>query len=383
MENQNPYRTMRSDDLAFAVVVLASYVMIFTSGALDLNQPGRLVLITALTLIYLSFGLLGERYISSNPAGLIKIIYFAVEIGLGGMILQLGRGAPWLLLLPVASQAVQMLPRAWGLLACLVIWVVQLLPPMLAGAWDQVFAGGAAYLAALVFVIVFTQLLTSEQTARKELAEANHKLREYAVKVEELATAQERNRLAREIHDGLGHYLTAINIQIKAAQSLLTQDPAQAGGALSNAQTLTQEALADVRRSISALRADPTTSKPLQETLAGLLAETRAAGVETQLEVEGAPRPLSPQVEFTLYRTAQEGLTNVRKHARAGRAGLLLAYRPGSVQLTVTDDGAGAQDTGGGFGITGLRERVALLNGSLHVETSPGQGFRLSVELPG
>ncbi len=375
-------RKLRSDDWAFGVVVLASYIMLFAYGVLDMRRPGFVVLMTALTLAYLAFGLMGERRIGESKNPLALVFFFGSELALGGLITYLGQGAPWLLLLPVASQAISMLPRAWAGLMYAVILLLVLLPALVERNWDQVVGGGFAYLAALVFVAVFTNLLLSEQRARQELSAANQKLREYAARVEELATAQERNRLAREIHDGLGHYLTAINIQIKAAQTVLEQSPEQASAALANAQTLAQEALADVRRSISSLRADPATSRPLAETLETLLAETRAAGIEVDLEVRGNPRPLPDKVEFTLFRTAQEGLTNVRKHSQASRASLTLDYHAESAALEVRDNGVGSSDLEGGFGLTGLRERVELLRGALRVDTSSGQGFCLRVELP-
>jgi signal transduction histidine kinase len=229
---------------------------------------------------------------------------------------------------------------------------------------------------------VFSQISVSEAQARAELAVVNQKLREYAANAEALAVAQERNRLAREIHDGLGHYLTAINMQLRAAQAVSEQDPAQAKAALGNAQTLAQEALADVRRSVSALRADPASSRPLPETLSRLLAETQASGLETSFSLAGAPRALPPQVEFTLYRVVQEGLTNVRKHARAGRVDLQLEYRPDCVRLSLQDDGAGAAALGEGFGLLGLQERVGLVGGVFRTQTAPGEGFNLQIEIP-
>lgn len=375
-------RKMRSDELAFGVVVLASYVMLFSSGALTTRRPGFLLLMTALMLVYLLFGVFGNRYFLSRKSAFTAFLFFGGELLLGGLINYLGSGSPWLLLLPVVSQAIMDLPRPIAALVCLLIMVLVLLPVMMVGQWNMVLSGGIAYLAAMVFVAVFTLLLISQQRAREELSAANQKLREYAARVEDLATAQERNRLAREIHDGLGHYLTAINIQIKAARAVLRDQPDQAAAALANAETLAGEALADVRRSVSALRADPSTSRPLAENLEGLLAETRAAGVEVGLEVRGQPRPLPEAVEFTLFRTAQEGLTNVRKHARASRSNLTLEYRTACVTLEVRDDGVGSEDLGGGYGLTGLRERVELLRGVLQITTSPGQGFCLHVELP-
>ena len=212
----------------------------------------------------------------------------------------------------------------------------------------------------------------------------NRQIRRYAAQAEELATIQESNRLAREIHDGLGHSLTVINMQIQGALAVLDQDRARAEQILARAQECARDALADVRHSVAALRAAPSERRPLPEALAGLTGESDAAGLPTALAVAGAPRPLPPQTELTLYRAAQEGLTNVRRHARATRADVTLDYRDAErVRLEVRDDGFGAASTDGGFGLLGLRERVLLLGGTLAIQTAPGQGLTLRVELPG
>jgi signal transduction histidine kinase len=206
------------------------------------------------------------------------------------------------------------------------------------------------------------------------------------VQVEELATAKERNRLAREIHDSLGHYLTVINVQIEAARAVIGNDPPRALDALRKAQSLAQEGLADVRRSVAALRASPTEDRPLPEALAALAAENRASGLLTELAVTGAPRPLPPQTELTLYRAMQEGLTNIRKHARAARVDITLDYGDNErVRLVVHDNGVGDSPDGrpGGYGLLGVRERTHLLGGEVRIRSAEGQGFTLEVELPG
>lgn len=233
-------------------------------------------------------------------------------------------------------------------------------------------------------MVLFTLATVREREGRAELDEVNRQLRQYAAQVEELATVKERNRLAREIHDGLGHYLTAINVQIEAARAVMDGDRPRALDALHKAQTLTQEGLAEVRRSVAALRASPTESRPLPEAVAVLVEECRAAGIATELVVNGEARPLPPQAELTLYRAAQEGLTNVRKHAHVSSASVRLDYRgDGSVRLTVQDDGVGSDEASGGFGLLGVRERVQLLGGKVDIRTAPGQGFTLEVEVPG
>ncbi len=324
-------------------------------------------------------------------AGWLLPGYFGMEIVLGAAILYLSHyvGAMWLILLPLAGYSVA-LPRPWMLAVCALIVLAFGVPMGLLFGWSEAVLSSIAFLAGIVFVVIFVRLALREQNARMEverlaaeLAEANRKLREYAAQAEELAIARERNRLAREIHDSLGHYLTVIHVQIEAARAVMENDRQRALEALSKAQSLVHEGLAEVRRSVAALRASPTESRSLPEAVAMLVEECRAAGILAELAVHGEPRPLSPQAELTLYRAAQEGLTNVRKHAHASRAGVTLDYRePGAVRLVVQDNGVGNDKTDGGFGLLGLRERASLLGGEVRIVTAPGQGFTLEVRLP-
>lgn len=373
--------SQRSGDIAFLVVTIAAYMVVFANQVLSVRS-WQFAAVIALGIAYTLIGTIGSRALENDPSPRTLILYFSAQIILGTTIILITRGAAWLLLLPTASQAIQYLSRRVAILVCALIWVVTMLPLGIMAGLQYLVGWGFALLAALVFVAAFTQLLVSEQAARRELAEAHRKLAEYAAQVETLATAQERNRLAREIHDGLGHYLTAINIQIKAASAVLQQNPESAQAALSAAQKLAEDALADVRRSISALRADPATARPLAETLEDLVEETRASGLSAELAIHGSPRPLPPQVEFALYRVAQEGLTNVRKHADASLVKLALNYAPDCIQLGVEDDGRGAETIQSGFGLLGVRERVELLGGTIQIDTARGKGFRICAEIP-
>lgn len=375
-------RNRKNSELAFIIVVIASFIVALTSGPLVDNLDRSFFIALGLGIIYTLIGIFGSRQVESRRLGWLTALYLVVEISLGALIIYLTKGNAWLMLMPIVGSAVEYLRRPLAVLVCALVVLAMLGPFALRFGWGVALAWSTPFIAAVVFVAVFTTAMVSEANSRVELSRANQKLREYAAQAEELAVAQERNRLAREIHDGLGHYLTAINIQLKAAQAMSVQDPSAAQTALQNAQTLTGEALSDVRRSISALRADPSTNRPLAETLNLLLAETRAADLRANLEVTGTPRPLAQQVEFTLFRVAQESLTNVRKHANAGKVDLRLDYLERAVRLSVEDDGVGSGDVSGGFGLVGLHERVNLLNGSLRVETAPGSGFRLSVEIP-
>ncbi len=187
-------------------------------------------------------------------------------------------------------------------------------------------AACAGFVAAATFVVIFSRLALDERAARASVewlaAEnevANGRLREYAAQVEELATTKERNRIAREIHDSLGHCLTVVNVQIEATRALLANDDtARALGCLGRAQSLTQEGLAEVRRSVAVLRA------PLRGAVAALIDDCRASGLDATFTILGASRALSPRVEFSLYRAVQEALTNVQRHARASRVDVTL-----------------------------------------------------------
>ena len=139
------------------------------------------------------------------------------------------------------------------------------------------------------------------------------------------------------------------------------------------AQLLTKEALSEIRRSISALRATPLENRALDEAIMMLVEEHRAAGNAVDFRIVGSIRPCSPVVETALYRIAQEGLTNIRKHAQSDSANVVLSYeRPAHILLEVRDNGLGSDSAEDGFGLLGIRERVQLLGGTLTIETAKG-----------
>jgi signal transduction histidine kinase len=215
-----------------------------------------------------------------------------------------------------------------------------------------------------------------------ELEGANVKLAAYATQAEELAMTEERNRLAREIHDNLGHFLTIVNVQIEAARVVMDSNPDRALDALDKAQELTLKGLARVRESVATLRESPVSNRPLSEAIAALVEDAKSGGIVTEFVVSGEEFALDQKVALALYRAVQEGLTNVRKHARASRIDVLLDYQRSRVRLEVRDNGVGATETTGGFGLLGIQERMRLLGGSLNTLTSVGRGFRLVASVP-
>jgi signal transduction histidine kinase len=236
-----------------------------------------------------------------------------------------------------------------------------------------------AFIAFVSGVLAFDfmgQVIVREETAHQQLAL-------YAREIEELSMMRERNRIAREIHDNLGHYLTAINMQAQAAQAVLSISPAQTDNALAHIQNLAREGLQEVRKSIAAMRELPMERRSLYEAIESLVKESRIRGLAVDFQTQHEPILTPVEVEITLYRVIQEALTNIHKHAHATQASILLTYHKAtaSIHLSICDNGIGAEQIHGGFGLLGLRERVQLLGGSFQSRTTPQHGFCIEVEL--
>jgi two-component system NarL family sensor kinase len=200
----------------------------------------------------------------------------------------------------------------------------------------------------------------------------------------QVGAVEERNRLAREIHDTLAQGLTAVSLQLESADALLEADadPARIRKMVQQALALTRANLEEARRSVLDLRAAPLAGRSLVEALV-LLAEE--APLPVDLLVTGGNQPLPPRVETGLYRIAQEAINNACQHAQASQVTVKLVATPQLVTLTVEDDGRGfdLEDVSSSrFGLVGLNERVKLLNGRFHIESTPGQGTRVEAELP-
>ncbi len=198
-----------------------------------------------------------------------------------------------------------------------------------------------------------------------------------------LGAVEERNRLAREIHDTLVQGLTAVALQLESADALLEAGAERevARQKVKQALRLTRANLEEARRSVMDLRAAPLQGRTLEEALAALAKQTEAA---VNLQVTGS-RPLPPRVESGLYRIAQEALTNIGRHAQATQVTLALTMTPTQVTLTVEDNGRGFDPETvlkNKFGLIGMNERVRLLDGRFRLESSEGEGTRLEVIVP-
>jgi len=230
-----------------------------------------------------------------------------------------------------------------------------------------------------------------------ELAEANQRLEDMVAEntglqaqllaqAREAGVLEERQRMAREIHDTLAQGLTGIITQLEAAQRGGAE--AERERRIGNAKQLARDSLAEARRSVEAMRPKALEDARLPEALAGETARWSAtSGVNVEVTTTGEARPLHPEVEVTLLRVAQEALTNVAKHAGASHAGVTLSYMEDVVTLDVRDNGTGFQLNGtrpatGGFGLTAMRQRVSRLAGHLEIESEPGTGTAISASVP-
>ncbi|MPZ80361.1 MAG: sensor histidine kinase [Actinophytocola sp.] len=207
----------------------------------------------------------------------------------------------------------------------------------------------------------------------------------------ERRVAEERLRIARDLHDVLAHHIVVINSHAGVAAHLLDErgdDPTLAPitRSLHTVADASSGVLAELRTTLDVLRGNETDADrqpaPGLDGLAGLASVTGEVGVAVDVDVRGTRRPLASAVEVTLYRITQEALTNVVRHARAQRARVVLEYGTDQVRLEVTDDGHGADGTGGGYGIVGMTERAHAVGGRLDTGNGPAGGFRVAVTVP-
>ncbi|MEU5000369.1 histidine kinase [Streptomyces sp. NPDC021622] len=206
------------------------------------------------------------------------------------------------------------------------------------------------------------------------------------------AVTDERRRIARELHDIVAHHITTMQLMAGGARANLAGDPEVVRDALVTLEGSGRMALREMRQLLDVLRAGdesqdvPTAPQPGVGDLERIVAESCRAGLPTALEVRGDERPLPPSVGLTVFRIVQEALTNARKYAGEARATVQLTYEPDGLAVEVSDDGAGSgfggSASGSGYGLVGMRERVALYGGTLETGPRDEGGFRVSARLP-
>jgi signal transduction histidine kinase len=240
----------------------------------------------------------------------------------------------------------------------------------------------------VLFLFIYHLGNTSEQRAKliRDLQAAQKELAAARERDAELAALWERERLARDLHDSLGHALVALSVQLEAIQRLYKVDPERASEQVDELKTLTRQSMDDLRRSLAGLRAPGLGDKPLSQSLRVLSVETgQRTGLRVECRVADEADQLSPALAETLWRVAQESLINVGRHAHAREVQIDLQLHPQAVLLRVWDDGVGlppkAADLPGHYGLRGMRERVEGLGGALTVDSN-GQGTVVEARLP-
>ena len=227
----------------------------------------------------------------------------------------------------------------------------------------------------------------STRTLRAELSEQRAAAAEQEAQWRAAAAvAEERLRIAREMHDVISHSVSVMTLHVSGVRRLLRPGQVEERAALEAVERTGREALAEMHRMLGVLRSAEDGERgpaPGLDRVPELLDAARRAGIDAELTVLGSPRPLPPGIELAAYRIVQEAVTNVLRHAAARRVDCTIGYADGAVELLVVDDGRGAAAIGeGGHGLVGLRERAAVYAGSVDAGPRPGGGFEVRAVLP-
>ena len=351
------------------------------------------------------------------------VIYF---VGLVAFVWLLTVRSPWFAFFSWIAflHAFEYLPGVWRWVGCVPVAIPFAIAQT--GGFHRPTASLIAIWVILTFVdmglvgafVLLGQRSEEQNQARKgmiaELAQTNQRLEEMMAEntglqaqlltqAREAGAGDERQRMAREIHDTLAQGLTGIITQLEAAQQ--TASETERERRIGNAKRLARDSLAEARRSVQALRPQALEDSKLPDALADEVTRwTATSGVPAEVRTTGNPQALHPEVEVTLLRVAQEALANVAKHAAAAHAWVTLSYMEDVVTLDVRDDGTGfakpgeslgetpgvspgkstadGGGAGGGFGLIAMRQRVNRLAGQLEIESEPGAGTAVSASLP-
>ncbi len=246
--------------------------------------------------------------------------------------------------------------------------------------WGFVFMFGGILLSLQLLI----DRIVAEKQAKEELALANQRIRSYAIKAQEMGSLQERNRIAREIHDSLGHSLTALNLHLEMALKLSQIKPEKSREVLAEAKRLGSIALNDVRLSVSTMRSDPLQNQDLPMAIQKLADEFEFSNnLKPLCHLDAMPHIPQP-IATTIYRIVQEALTNISKYAQASEVRIEIHHRFTELELRIVDNGQGFIPTNNvtGFGLQGMRERVLSLQGRFAIISEPQQGCQIMAIIP-
>jgi signal transduction histidine kinase len=372
----------------FDFLTLTTYLTLLAVGSAGILEipliSGRWL---ALGLLIL-FGLLVSPYVSGNVVSdRRKDIYYLTLLTLMVLLLNLlspGRFIFGLLFFILSAIAMLInearLGAAWiGLFSAISAYNL-----IRFNGWEEGLGLWLAFSAGFLFFGQIANALRQANRSRHEserllaeLSQMNTRLQEYASQAETLAVVEERNYLAREMHDTIGHRLTVASVQLEGAQRLIPNDPERAASLIDTVREQVRAALTDLRQTVARLR-DPVEADLSLHHSIGRLASyfEEATGLAIAVEIPDTLPPINGQQRMAIFRAAQEGLTNVQKHARAERAWISLANTPDGLRLLVSDDGGGLRngEPVPGFGLTGLQERAQQLGGRVVLSERPDGG---------
>ncbi|MBW4589957.1 sensor histidine kinase [Aetokthonos hydrillicola Thurmond2011] len=391
---------LRPTSQSFRLLLYLEWLLLVTAAFMEVFFPFELSWDLLLQILAITaFGLMGLKLPTSNLGA--KLFYTAIEFGL--MLLpatkfDLSSRSVFLMCLVLVMRSSLIFPRAGQFtvlsLAFLCHGTILLSKPIgkyRVAVWDWRLSSLLLFSLTLLFALLLINALHAERQSREQLQkvyqelEITHdQLRNYALRIQDQATLQERNRIAREIHDGLGHTLAAQTIQINNALLFWQSNNDKALTFLKQAKQLGSEALLEIRRSVSVLRSNPLQGQTLESAIDKLLKDFQnTTGIKLESKIH-LPLSLSTEANTTLYRIIQESLTNIYKHAHATTVIVELVPQVGMLELSIVDNGEGFNpiENTTGFGLQGMRERAAALGGKFQLHSQPGKGCRISVSFP-
>jgi signal transduction histidine kinase len=394
-------RPIQFNNHPFRFLLYLEWLLLGFSGLMVLMpspSPRFSAMYPELTICSLAiFGFMGLRLPTYNKTN--KIIYTAIEVVLilitgffGG---RSARLFPFLYLILVTRSCLifQLPGRLVVTFSSFILFLFSLKKRMPPGRFSPIdqerfrffsFSLAVLFGLSLVFVLLLMNAVLSERQSRDKLETANEKLRQYALKIENQATLEERNRIAREIHDSLGHSLTALNLQLETALKLSKSDIPRAMTFLATAKELGSKALQDVRQSVSTMRSHPLQEQNLEQAIQLLAVDfQRTTGILPNVQIS-IISPLSMEISMPIYRIIQESFTNISKYAQATEVQLELTTTSETLKLIVQDNGSGfdVEQNTTGFGLQSMRDRTLSLKGEFYIHSSYNAGCQIVVNIP-
>ena len=377
--------------LFYAAVIGSTWLMLLDD---DRKAPIWVMLLLTGILLLWHWGGLKLAYRKSDDPDNNAIFRFIVIIGLIAIWFALVNMSPayYFTLFGLFGLVFRHLPLRYAVIAVLILTGFIIYDQLAGAAFSltnpTIWMFLITALGAIILGVWITAIIGQSMRRRQLIEQLEATQAELAAAERRAGILEERQRLAREIHDTLAQGFTSIVMHLEAAEQALPTDPGSVHNHIDRARQTARASLDQARRVVQDLRPDLLEQNSLPDAIERAAARWRAeSGLELSTSVTGVPVPLPPDIEVTLLRAAQEALNNVRKHARATEAQLTLSYMPDTVILDVQDNGvglAGAEPSpfSGGYGLQAMRERAALCGGTVTLESDPGEGTTVVVTIP-